>query len=129
MFAERDARRTEPRDLSDAMSARREAGDDVILTADRLVPLLGREVARVELERAPQIDAVRAVAIHFPGGSCLPVPPGNRLRSAGDVVEVRALLEGFSRRVAARARAGLGDARPDQALVESALAALREELP
>lgn len=66
--------------------------------------LLGREVEAVEIERSAMADLERVRAVVFAGGARFDVPPGNRMRSAGDLAEIRALLAGWPRDVAAALR-------------------------
>lgn len=42
----------------------------------------------------------RVVEIEFENGMCFTTPAGNALRSAGDIIEIRALLAGVSRDLA-----------------------------
>lgn len=74
-----------------------------------LTKLLRRTVVAVEEES--RMGMRRVVALHFENGVRFPLPAGNALRSAGETAEIRALLSGLSRQVAAviRRRVGPGD--------------------
>ena len=84
--------------------------------AECLARLLERDVEAVEVERPPGpaagLGLERALAICFTDGMRFPLPPGNRLRSAGEILEVRALLAGLPRELAATARRALGGGDP-----------------
>ncbi|MEE4300541.1 MAG: hypothetical protein V2J24_13970 [Pseudomonadales bacterium] len=58
----------------------------------------------------------RVTALCFADGARFPVPPGNRLRTAGDLAEVRALLAGWPRASANRLKQHLGSTAPSPAL-------------
>lgn len=85
---------------------------------DRLTRLLRREVADVEVERAPMAGLTRLTAVRFADGVVFPVPGGNGLRTAGDFAEVRALLAGWPRDLAKRIRERIGPGDPEARLVE-----------
>lgn len=74
--------------------------------------LLGREVAEIVFERSAMAGLERVRAVVFAGGARFEVPPGNRMRSTGDLAEIRALLAGWPRDAAADLRARWRDA-PD----------------
>jgi hypothetical protein len=57
----------------------------------------------------------RIAALCLEGDVRFPVPAGNRLRTGGDLAEIRALLEGWPRRSAARLKAHLGPVEPAMA--------------
>lgn len=78
-----------------------------------LTSLLGRGVLAVEEESA--MGMRRVVALHFDDGVRFALPTGNALRSAGEVAEIRALLCGLSRRVAAALRRQVGPGDPGEA--------------
>ena len=68
----------------------------------------------------------RVVALHLEPNVRFELPAGNALRSAGEVLEVRALLEGLPRRVAEALRRQLGPGDPaaaEAAMEELLLAA------
>ncbi|MEE4361167.1 MAG: hypothetical protein V2I63_06540 [Pseudomonadales bacterium] len=73
----------------------------------------------------------RVVAVRFADGARFPLPPGNALRSAGDIAEIRALLEGWPRSVAAALKTRIGHDDPCSAgvAIDAALAALGEPSP
>lgn len=79
---------------------------------------LGRAVARVEAEQAPMADLVRIRALIFEDGGRFPVPKGNRLRAAGEIAEIRALLAGWPKDLAQRVRARIGPGDPLARLAE-----------
>lgn len=97
--------------------------------AETLSTLLARTVLRLETEAAPMAGLIRVVALELEGGTRFPLPPGNALRSAGEVAEVRALLEGWPREHAAalRQRVGAGDPWTRRGDVEAALATFSED--
>jgi hypothetical protein len=101
----------------------------VPLDRDVLGDLLRRPVTRLETETAPMAGLERVVALELDGGTRFPLPAGNPLRSAGDVAEVRALLDGWPREVARRLRLhlGAGDPVAREAEIEAALVALAED--
>ena len=90
-----------------------------------LTLLLGRPVIAVEQETAMGMQ--RVLALHFAGGSVggaeggaesvlrFPLPTGNALKTAGEVAEIRALLSGLSRQVAAAIRRRVGTGEPTAA--------------
>lgn len=92
--------------------------DPVLLTK-----LLGRRVVTVEEESA--MGMRRVVALHFDDGIRFPLPAGNALRSAGETAEIRALLSGLSREVAAAIRRQVGPGGPTLAadLIEATVIA------
>lgn len=75
-----------------------------------LTTLLGRRVLSVEEESA--MGMRRVVALGFENGVHFPLPAGNALRSAGEVAEIRALIEGLSRQLAAVIRRQVGPGDP-----------------
>lgn len=83
----------------------------------RLSTLLGRPIEAVHCEEA--MGMVRVVALEFAGGMQFPTPPGNALRSAGDLIEIRALLSGISRPVAEALKRRIGNADPETALADA----------
>lgn len=80
------------------------------------IALVGREISAVEEERSAMAGLSRIVALRFADGARFPVPPGNRLRTAGDLAEIRALLAGWPRSTATRLKQHLGNAAPAPAL-------------
>jgi hypothetical protein len=84
--------------------------------------LLGREVAEILVERSAMAGLERVRAVVFADGARFEIPPGNRMRTAGDLAEIRALLAGWPRDAAAGLRARWRDA-PDATSV-TAIAAL-----
>lgn len=92
----------------------------------RLGEALRRPLARLGIERAPMAGLVRIEALHFADGLVFPVPAGNRLHSAGEIAQVRALLLGWPRSLAQqiRARIGPGDPLARRAEVDAALDAM-----
>jgi hypothetical protein len=85
---------------------------------NHLTRLLRREVAEVDVERAPMAGLSRLAAVRFADGITFPVPGGNGLRTAGDFAEVRALLAGWPRDLARRIRERNGPGDPDARLAE-----------
>ncbi len=81
---------------------------------DLLTTMLGRRVLRMEEESAMGMQ--RVVALWLDGGGehgmRFPMPTGNALRSAGEIAEIRALLSGLSRQVAAAIRRQVGPGDP-----------------
>jgi len=75
-----------------------------------LTKLLQHTVVVVEEESA--MGMRRVVALHFEDGIRFPLPAGNALRSAGETAEIRALLSGLSRQVAAAIRHQVGPGDP-----------------
>lgn len=75
-----------------------------------LTQLLQRKVVAVEEESA--MGMRRVVALQFEDGVRFPLPAGNALRSAGETAEIRALLSGLSRQVAAAVRRQVGPGDP-----------------
>lgn len=84
-----------------------------ITDPDLLTRLLGRRVLTVEEEFAMGMQ--RVVALGLDNGVHFPLPAGNALRSAGEIAEIRALLSGLSRQVAAAIRRQLGPGDPTAA--------------
>jgi len=85
-----------------------------------LTRLLGRGVIAVETER--EMGMERVVALRLEPDLRFELPAGNALRSAGEILEIRALLEGLPRRVAEALRRRLGPGDP--AAAEDAMEAL-----
>lgn len=79
-----------------------------------LTELLQRRVLEVEEEAA--MGMRRVVALHLEGEVRFPLPVGNALRSAGETAEIRALLCGLSRQVAAAIRLKVGPGDPSAAM-------------
>ena len=77
-------------------------GSAVTFTDDLslLSRLLGRPVVGLERERAPMMDLERITAVVLAPDRAIPLPPNNVLRNLGEVAELRALLEGWSRQEA-----------------------------
>lgn len=88
-----------------------------------LTHLLGRTVTAVESET--EMGLTRVVGLEFDGGVRFTLPAGNALRTAGDVAEVRALLNGLSRQAAEaiKRQVGAGAPQSEQARIEATLAA------
>lgn len=78
---------------------------------------LERPVSAVHCEHA--MGMTRVVAIEFENGVQFPVPAGNALRTAGDIIEVRALLAGVSRELAEALKRQVGDRDPEQSLADA----------
>ena len=77
-------------------------GSAVTFTDDLslLSRLLGHPVVGLERERAPMMDLERITAVVLAPDRAIPLPPNNVLRNLGEVAELRALLEGWSRQEA-----------------------------
>lgn len=84
--------------------------------ARAFLALVGREVAAVEQEESAMAGLSRVTALRFADGARFPVPAGNRLRTAGDLAEIRALLAGWPRSAATRLKQHIGSAPPAPAL-------------
>lgn len=78
--------------------------------------LVGRAVSAVEEEQSAVAGLSRVTALCFEDGVRFPVPAGNRLRTAGDLAEIRALLAGWPRAAATRLKQHLGPTEPGPAL-------------
>jgi hypothetical protein len=66
----------------------------------------------VEEEHSAMAGLVRVTALCFADGVRFAVPAGNRLRTAGDLAEIRALLAGWPRASAHRLKQHFGPAAP-----------------
>ena len=77
-------------------------GNTVTFTNDLslLSRLLGHPVVSLERERAPMMDLERITKVVLAPDRAIPLPPNNVLRNLGEVAELRALLEGWSRQAA-----------------------------
>lgn len=77
-------------------------GNTVTFTDDLslLSRLLGHPVVSLERERAPMMDLERINKVVLAPDRAIPLPPNNVLRNLGEVAELRALLEGWSRQAA-----------------------------
>ena len=77
-------------------------GSAVTFTDDLsfLSRLLGHPVVNLERERAPMMDLERITKVVLAPDRAIPLPPNNVLRNLGEVAELRALLEGWSRQEA-----------------------------
>jgi hypothetical protein len=92
--------------------------------------LLGHPVVGLERERAPMMDLERITAVVLAPDRAIPLPPNNVLRNLGEVAELRALLEGWSRQEAdaLKARVQALELAPTPEALEAEMVALAQAL-